>query len=1359
MSTNTFTFRQGDLPKLDIQVDRGTDFMAWKAQWDCYSSLSGLNEQSDEKQVQALTLCFSRETLTIVQNLGLSEDDRKKVSPIITALKKYVDGHINETVERRNFRRRFQQPGESFDDYLVSLRELVKTCNFCSEACSQKSIRDQIIEGLVDGEIIEDLLQQSDLTLATTITKCRAKEAAKQQRAEITDKSQSISALHRSATSRQTIVAASSCQGCGGKPHPGGRTQCPAYTLTCFHCQRVGHLAKVCRSKSLRKNVPRLTDSEVSQHPQNPQGIRTITCTDTDAQPPLPHIHHVTANETAPTIHVHVTSPHGSSEIEMLPDSGADVSAAGKEILAYLGEHIDNLPQSEITPRAVNGSVMQPLGKLPVTLRLGDKQYRDDIHINPGVSGALMSWRASKGLGILPDHYPHPLPTTNVPSQSVIKATTVNPTTQPLRITNFSIEFPRVFDGLIRNMRGEEFHITLATDAKPFCVNTPRSIPFAFRDKLKAELDLLQEQNIIAPVTEVTEWCAPIVVTPKKNSESIRMCVDLSHLNRFVQRERYQSLTPAQAVADIVANDAKCFTVLDAMKGYHQCALDKESQLLTTFITPFGRFKYLRAPYGICSISEHYDRRMAEAFAGLTGFRRIVDDIVIYDGDAATHADHVRQFLKRCEEHNIALNLSKCNFCQTRVTFAGFILSAEGYQVDHSITNAISQFPTPTNRTDLRSFFGLANQLSACTNSITPLLSPLRPLLSTKNDFVWSPHHEKAFLAAKDTLTVAPVVSFFDPGKLTRLCTDASRQGLGFLLQQKGTDGPWTLVQAGSRFLTETESHYAVIELELLAISWAVSKCRLFLAGIQHFTIITDHNPLISILNHHRLDEVENPRLQRLKTRLMAYNFTAEWRKGSQNDAPDALSRNPVSDPLPQDMHAEYDVTNQPEMSIQEIRTISNDGQESPHVKDLRAHAEKDEEYQQLRNTITSGFPEHRGQLPELCKRYWHVRQHLTLDNNLIVHGCRLLIPTNMRKQVLTQLHESHQGMVRTKQRARLTVYWPGIDNDIDSAVLGCRQCQEHLPSNHKEPLIHKNTPSRPFQEVAADFCSHAGQNYLILVDCYTDWPSTIPMGSNTTAPRLVAAVRQSFCRTGIPDIFWTDEGPQFTSKVFHDFVTRWRFEHKTSTPRYPQSNGKIEATVKSMKKIIRGSWTGRLLDDDKLCRALLQYRNTPSRKDGASPAQKLYGHPIQDALPAHRRSFSAEWQHKTADIEQQAAKTLETSTQYYNTHAHYLPEIHVGSSVALQNPQTKLWDIYGTVTEIGPHRRYYVRTQSGRVLVRNRRFLRRRVPITTLPATSTDGPYQDEQMIVTPQQDSVPRRSSRTHKPTQRLIEDVNWP
>jgi len=149
---SSYVFRQGDLPKLDLQINCGSDFSAWQTQWELYMSLSGLSDKSAMKQVQALTLCFSRETLTIVNNLGLTTNDRKSVASIVSAIKKYVAGPINESVERQNFRCRTQQPGESFDDYLVSLRELVKTCNFCNDACTQKSLRDQIIEGLLDGD-------------------------------------------------------------------------------------------------------------------------------------------------------------------------------------------------------------------------------------------------------------------------------------------------------------------------------------------------------------------------------------------------------------------------------------------------------------------------------------------------------------------------------------------------------------------------------------------------------------------------------------------------------------------------------------------------------------------------------------------------------------------------------------------------------------------------------------------------------------------------------------------------------------------------------------------------------------------------------------------------------------------------------------------------------------------------------------------------------------------------------------------------------------------------------------------------------------------------------------------------------
>ena len=229
--------------------------------------------------------------------------------------------------------------------------------------------------------------------------------------------------------------------------------------------------------------------------------------------------------------------------------------------------------------------------------------------------------------------------------------------------------------------------------------------------------------------------CVPIVVTPKKNSDRIRTCVGLSKLNKFVWRERYPSTTPAEAVTDIAQAKAKYFKVFNALKGYHQCPLDKASQNLTTFITLFGRFKYLCAPYGISSISEHYNQHMDKAFAGMHNFHKIVDDVVIFDEDKTEHIKHVQQFLRRCEEKNITLNSNKFRFCQIEITYAGFELSADRYTICKDITNAITKFPTPSSRTDLRSFFGLVNQLASSTNELATVLAPLRPLLSTRNDF------------------------------------------------------------------------------------------------------------------------------------------------------------------------------------------------------------------------------------------------------------------------------------------------------------------------------------------------------------------------------------------------------------------------------------------------------------------------------------------------------------------------------------------------------------------------------------------------------------------------------------------------
>ena len=189
------------------------------------------------------------------------------------------------------------------------------------------------------------------------------------------------------------------------------------------------------------------------------------------------------------------------------------------------------------------------------------------------------------------------------------------------------------------------------------------------------------------------------------------------------------------------------------------------------------------------------------------------------------------------------------------------------------------------------------------------------------------------------------------------------------------------------------------------------------------------------------------------------------------------------------------------------------------------------------------------------------------------------------------------------------------------------------------------------------------------------------------------------------------------------------------------------------MKRIIRISWEGRSLNHDKFCWALLQYRNTPSHRDGLSPAQKLYGRPVQDILPAHHRSFSREWHQKAASVEQQEEQLFKTE-HYYNQHAHALPEIQVGSNVAIHNSKTKLWATYGVVTYVGPHRRYYVKTKSGRVLMRNRCFLRRHIP-ASIPASIQ---CQLTSYVTPTEPTSASRRSTRQRHPPNRLIEDPNW-
>ena len=265
----------------------------------------------------------------------------------------------------------------------------------------------------------------------------------------------------------------------------------------------------------------------------------------------------------------------------------------------------------------------------------------------------------------------------------------------------------------------------------------------------------------MAPITTPTDWTHPLVVVAKKDGTP-RICVDLTRLNKYVRRPLHPTQTPKQAVSTI-ASTAKFFSSYDAKHGYWQIPLATDSQELTTFITPWGRFKFLRGPMGLLFTGNEYCRRTDAALGHLPRLHRMMDDMLCEADDLDTCYNDARVLLQTCRENGITLGKKKFAFAATEVKFAGYIVSEAGVKSDPAKTDAIAQFLKPTNITEMRSFFGLVNQLGDFSPDIATAASPLRSLLRPSESFMWSPDHDKAFEEVKRVLTAPPVLAHFDP--------------------------------------------------------------------------------------------------------------------------------------------------------------------------------------------------------------------------------------------------------------------------------------------------------------------------------------------------------------------------------------------------------------------------------------------------------------------------------------------------------------------------------------------------------------------------------------------------------------------
>ena len=384
----------------------------------------------------------------------------------------------------------------------------------------------------------------------------------------------------------------------------------------------------------------------------------------------------------------------------------------------------------------------------------------------------------------------------------------------------------------------------------------------------------------------------------------------------------------------------------------------------------------------------------------------------------------------------------------------------------------------------------------------------------------------------------------------------------------------------------------------------------------------------------------------------------------------------------------------------------------------------------------------------EFPASYRALAETLSISDGIIVHGSRIVVPTSMRKEVLQALHRSHQGIVRTKQRARQCVFWPNINAAIESEIRSCVECQREAASQPCEPMFtDESTATYPFQELSTDIFEYGGKYFLVVVDRYTGWPCVAEWNRCPTSNDVIKAVSRMFADFGVPVRVRSDGGPQFKSAEWLEFLKKRGAVRSLSSPLNPMGNGHAEAAVRAMKTLV--AKTGGSTTSESFLDGLREWRNTP-KAHGKSPAELMFGRSMRSVVPALSELYKmpdtpAKEEHKEKD-----AEVKERIRADFDAKTRPLPKLTVGSHVWIQDQRSKKWDTSGIVIKVGKRRSYDVQIPNGRIWKRNRRFLKPKVvkfeEEETSRANTSPNPSSNPEPT-----NSTPRRSQRPTRPPDR--------
>ena len=479
----------------------------WLRRFDRYRAASGLNSKPSTEQVSTLLYAMGDSADDILQTLRLDEGT-VSYNEIKKSLNDYFAERRNVIVERACFNKRSQKPGESVETFIQDLYRLADNCNY--GALRDDLIRDRIVVGVLDDSLSDRLQSKGTLTLTQAVQTSRQAESRAQNRDIVRGDNKSVQVEfvnpgksgNKKPPSKENSKPTPSCGWCGHERH--SRQACPAKDATCKKCKKKGHFQTVCRSSALpTKKVWELEEDEEQEEGDEVLFLGEIQTTGGGW-----------------TAQLGVNSQNTRFKL----DTGAAVTVIGTNTTWLKDQKLVKPKQTLRGP----GNIQIPvIGMFQANLSYRRRKVTEPVYVVPDQTCPLLSRNACVALGLI-----------SRTDEEIGDVTTQH--------ADFKTEFPSLFTGLGKVKT--EVHITLQPDAKPFCIYTPRKIPYPLLPKVKQELDSMLERGVISPVTAPTAWCSAFVPVPKP---SVRLCVDLTQLNRAVQREIHPMLSVDESLAKL----------------------------------------------------------------------------------------------------------------------------------------------------------------------------------------------------------------------------------------------------------------------------------------------------------------------------------------------------------------------------------------------------------------------------------------------------------------------------------------------------------------------------------------------------------------------------------------------------------------------------------------------------------------------------------------------------------------------------------------------------------------------------------------------------------------------------------------